>query len=135
VKGASLMKRWGFQAIPMPASPQVMPYLCHPENRWDVERGHEIQFRSPDGPFFVDLHWQLGDRFWRFFGPDIDKPQDRAVRQDLPKGSISTPCREDLFWHSAPTEPGIDGCISGGSWTWPNSYAGPRSWTGHVLKK
>jgi hypothetical protein len=97
VKGASLMNRWGFQAIPMPASPQVVPYLCRPENRRDVERGQEIQFRSPDGTFFVDLHWQLGDRFWRSFGPDVDKLWDRAVQQELPLGSVSTPCREDLF--------------------------------------
>ena len=97
LKGAQLMTGWGFQATPTPARPQIRPYLCRPENPRHVERGKEIEFRSPDGTFYVDLHWQLGDRFWRCFAPDVEKLWDRAARQDLPQGSVSTPCREDLF--------------------------------------
>ena len=97
LQGAHLMKGWGFQATPTPARPQIRPYFCRPDNPRHVERGKEIEFRSPDGTFYVDLHWQLGDRFWRCFAPDVEKLWDRAARQDLPQGSVSTPCREDLF--------------------------------------
>jgi hypothetical protein len=97
VKGAHLMKSWGFQATPTPAMPQITPYLCRPENPEHVERGQEIPFCATDGTYYIDLRWQLGDRFWRSFSPDVEKLWDRVERQDLPQGSVSTPCREDLF--------------------------------------
>jgi len=97
VKGAQLMKSWGYEPTATPVRPQLSPYLCRPENSRHIDRGKEIQFLSPDGASYVDLHWQLGDRFWRFFAPDIEKLWDRTVRRELPQGSVSTPCREDLF--------------------------------------
>ena len=97
VTAARLMKAWGFQAKPTPAMPQIRPYLCHPEDPQHVERGNEIELLSPDGTFYVDLHWQLGDPFWRPFSPDVEEFWIRAKRQDLPLGSVLMPCREDLF--------------------------------------
>ena len=97
VKGAKLMKSWGYEPTPMPARPQLSPFLCRPENSRHIDRGKEIQYLSPDGTFYVDLHWQFADRFWRPFSPDVEKLWERAVKQHLPQGSVSTPCREDLF--------------------------------------
>lgn len=97
VTGVRLMKAWGFQATPTPAMPQIRPYLCRPENPQHVEWASEIELLSPDDTFYVDLHWQLGDPFWRPFSPDVDKFWVRAKRQDLPLGSVLMPCREDLF--------------------------------------
>jgi hypothetical protein len=97
VKGAMLMESWGYEPTPTPARPQLSPYLCRPENPRHVNRGKEIQYLSPDGTFYVDLHWQFADRFWRPFAPDVEKLWDRAVRQDLLQGSLLALCREDLF--------------------------------------
>jgi hypothetical protein len=97
VKGARLMKSWGYEPTPTPARPQLSPYLCRPENDGHIARGKEIQFLSPDGTFFVDLHWEFADRFWRPLSPPVEKLWERAVRLDLPQGSVVAPCREDLF--------------------------------------
>jgi putative nucleotidyltransferase-like protein len=97
VKAAQLMKSCGYEPTPTPARPQLSPYLCRPENSRHLERGKEIQYLSPDGAFYVDLHWQFADRFWRPFTPDVAKLWERAVRQDLPQGSVHTLGREDLF--------------------------------------
>jgi hypothetical protein len=97
VRGAQLMKSWGYEPTPTPARPQLSPYLCSPENSRHIDRGKEIQYLSPDGGFYVDLHWQLADRFWRPFSPEVEKLWERAVKQHLPQGSVFTPCREDLF--------------------------------------
>jgi len=97
VKGAKLMKSWGYEPTPTPARPQLSPYLCRPENSRHIDRGKEIQYLSPDGTFYVDLHWQFADRFWRPFSPDVEKLWERAVKQHLPQGSVFTPCPEDLF--------------------------------------
>ena len=97
VKAAQLMKSCGYEPTPTPARPQLSPYLCRPEDSRHIDRGKEIQYLSPDGAFYVDLHWQFADRFWRPFTPDVEKLWERAVRQDLPQGSVFTLCREDLF--------------------------------------
>jgi hypothetical protein len=97
VKGAKLMKSWGYEPTPTPARPQLSPYLCRPENPRHLDRGKEIQYLSPDGACYVDLHWQFADRFWRPFSPDVTKLWERAVTQCLPQGSVFTPCREDLL--------------------------------------
>jgi hypothetical protein len=96
-KAVHLMTGWGFRAIPTPDRPQITPYRCRPENPRDVARGQEIPFRAPDSSYYVDVHWQLGDIYWRSLSPDIEKLWERAERQDLPQGSVSTLCREDLF--------------------------------------
>lgn len=97
VKGARLMKSWGYEPTPLPARPQLSPYLCRPENPRHIDWGKEIQYLSPDGACYVDLHWQFADRFWRPFSPGVEKLWERAVKQHLPQGSVFTPCREDLF--------------------------------------
>ncbi len=97
VKGARLMESWGYEPTPTPAQPQLSPYLCRPENSRHIDRGKEIQYLSPDGAFYVDLHWQFADRFWRPFSPDVEKLWERAAKQHLLQGSVFTLCREDLF--------------------------------------
>jgi len=97
VKAVHLMTGWGFQIAPTPALPRVRPHLGRPEDPRNVERAQEIEFCAPDSTYYVDLHWQLGDLFWRPLNPDVEKLWERAERQDLPQGSVSTLCREDLF--------------------------------------
>jgi len=97
VKAADLMRSCGYEPTPTPARPQLSPYLCRPEKSRHIDRGKEIQYLSPDGDFYVDLHWQFADRFWRPFTPDVEEIWERAVRQELPQGNILTLCREDLF--------------------------------------
>jgi len=92
-----LMTGWGFQIAPKPAVPHVRPYLGRPEDPRNVERTQEIEFCAPDNTYYADLHWQLGDIFWRSLNPAVEKFWDRAERQALPQGSVSTLCREDLF--------------------------------------
>ena len=96
-KAVPLMAGWGFQIVPKPALPRVRPFLGRPEDPRNVERCPEIEFCAPDSTYYVDLHWQLGDPFWRPLHPDVEKFWDRAERQDLPQGSVFTLCREDLF--------------------------------------
>jgi hypothetical protein len=96
-KAVHLMTGWGFRAIPTPDRPQITPYRCRPENPRDVARGQEIPFCAPDSSYYVDVHWQLGDIYWRSLSPDVEKLWERAERQDLPEGSVTTLCREDLF--------------------------------------
>lgn len=97
VKAVDLLTRSGFQLTPTFSRPQITPYLCNPRNPRHVARAEEIPFRAPDGSHYVDIHWKLGHGFWRPFGPDIDRIWDRVEKQDLPQGSVSTFCREDLF--------------------------------------
>jgi hypothetical protein len=97
VKAVDLMTRSGFQLAPTFSRPQITPYLCNPRNPRHVARAEEIPFRAPDGTYYVDIHWKLGHDFWRPFSPDIDKVWERIEKQDLPQGSVSTFCREDLF--------------------------------------
>lgn len=97
VRAAHLMTGWSFQMTHTWGRPQLTPYMCRPDNPRHVARAKEIPFRAPDSTYFVDLHWCLGDRFWISFSPQVDKLWERAVRQDLPTGSVSTLCREDLF--------------------------------------
>jgi len=92
-----LMTGRGFQIVPKPALPRVRPYLGRPEDPRNVERTQEIEFCAPDSTYYLDLHWQLGDRFWRPFNPDVEKLWERAEWQGLPRGRVSTLCREDLF--------------------------------------
>jgi hypothetical protein len=96
-KALRVLTGWGFQIVPKPALPRVRPYLGRPEDPRNVERTQEIEFCAPDSTYYLDLHWQLGDRFWRPFNPDVEKLWDRAEWQDLPQGRVSTLCREDLF--------------------------------------
>jgi len=96
-KTVRLMTAWGFQIAPKPALPRVRPYLGRPEDSRNVERTQEIEFCAPDSTYYLDLHWQLGDRFWRPLNPDVEKLWDRAEFQDLPQGRVSTLCHEDLF--------------------------------------
>jgi hypothetical protein len=97
VKVVRLMRGWGFRIVPRPALPRIRPYLGRPEDPRNVERIQDIEFCAPDSTYYVDLHWQLGDLFWRPLNPDAEKFWDRAERLDLPQGSVSTLCREDLF--------------------------------------
>lgn len=96
-KAVHLMTGSGFQIEPLPALPLLRPFLGRPEDPRNSARTYEIVFRASDSTYYVDLHWQLGDLFWRALGPDVDKLWDRAERQDLPQGSVLTLCREDLF--------------------------------------
>jgi hypothetical protein len=96
-KAVRLLTAWGFEIARTPALPRVRPYLGRPEDPRNVERIHEIEFCAPDRTYYVDLHWQLGNLFWRSLGPDAEKLWERVERQDLPQGSVSTLCREDLF--------------------------------------
>jgi len=97
VRAVNLMTGWGFQMVHTWGRPELTPYMCRPENPRHVARAKEIPFRAPDSTYYVDLHWQLGDRFWLSLSPEVDKLWERAVRQALPQGSVSTLCREDLF--------------------------------------
>ena len=97
VKAVHLMTGWGFKVVPPWGLPLIIPYVCQPENPRHVSWAKEISFCAPDSTYCVDLHWQLGDRFWLSLSPDVDKLWERAVRQDLPQGSVSTLCREDLL--------------------------------------
>jgi len=92
-----LMRGWGYQAAPALAVPRVRPFLGNSADPRNVERTQEVEFRAPDGTYFVDLHWQLGDLFWRSLHPDNERFWDRLERQDLPHGRVFTLCREDLF--------------------------------------
>jgi hypothetical protein len=96
-KAVRLLTARGFQIAPTPALPRVRPYLGCPEDSRNVERTQEVEFCAPDRTYYIDLHWQLGNLFWRPLSPDADKLWERAERQALPQGSISTLCREDLF--------------------------------------
>jgi len=96
-KALRVLTGWGFQIVPKPALPRVRPYLGRPEDPRNVERTQEIEFCAPDSTYYLDLHWQLGDRFWRPFNPDVEKLWGRAEWQYLPEGRVSTLCREDLF--------------------------------------
>jgi hypothetical protein len=97
LEAVRVMTRCGFEIVPTNGRPQMIPYLCNPENPKHLAMAEEIPFRAPDKTYFVDLHWQLGHGPWRAFSPDVEKMWDRAVKLDLPNGSVSTFCNEDLF--------------------------------------
>jgi hypothetical protein len=97
VRAVHLMTGWGFQMTHTWGRPELTPYMCRPENPRHVAQAKEIPFCAADSTYYVDLHWQLGDRFWLSLSPDVEKLWERAVWQDLPQGSVSTLCREDLF--------------------------------------
>ena len=96
-KALRFLTDWGFEIAPTPALPRVRPYLGRPEDPRNVERTQEIELCAPDRTYYLDLHWQLGDLFWRSLHPEVEKLWERAVEQDLPRGSVPTLCREDLF--------------------------------------
>ena len=96
-KAMRLMTGWGFEIAPTPALPRVRPFLGRPDKPRNVDQTQEAEFCAPDGTYYVDLHWQLGDLFWRSLHPDAERLWERAERLDLPHGSVPTLCREDLF--------------------------------------
>jgi hypothetical protein len=97
LKAVGVMRHCGFEVVPTLGRPQMLPYLCCPENSRHLTRAEEIPFRAPDKTYFVDVHWQLGHGPWRAFSPDVEKMWERTEKLDLPQGSVSTFCREDLF--------------------------------------
>ena len=97
LKVVGVMRHRGFEIVPTPGRPQMLPYLCRPENPRHLARAEEIPFRAPDKTYFVDVHWQLGHGPWRTFSPDVEKMWERTEKLNLPHGSVSTFCREDLF--------------------------------------
>jgi hypothetical protein len=97
LEAVRVMSQYGFEIVPTQGRPQMIPYLCNPENPRHLAMAEEIPFRAPDKTYFVDLHWQLGHGPWRAFSPDVEKMWDRAVKLELPNGSVSTFCNEDLF--------------------------------------
>jgi hypothetical protein len=97
LKALGVMSHCGFEIVPTLGRPQMLPYLCRPENPRHLAGAEEIPFRAPDKTYFVDVHWQLGHGPWRAFSPDTEKMWERAEKLDLPQGSVSTFCREDLF--------------------------------------
>jgi hypothetical protein len=97
LEAVRVMSQCGFEIVPTNGRPQMIPYLCNPENPKHLAMAEEIPFRGPDKTYFVDLHWQLGHGPWRAFSPDVEKMWDRAVKLELPNGSVSTFCNEDLF--------------------------------------
>jgi hypothetical protein len=83
-----LLTRCGFE---------IAQYSPRPKGPRNLARHHEVTLQAPDKTYFVDLHWQLAPNHARAFSLDVDKVWDRAVREDLPHGNVSTLCREDLF--------------------------------------
>jgi len=96
-KTATLLTSWGFRPTPTPALPQLAPYLCDPNKPSHLARGQEIPFCAPDKTYYVDIHWQLGDLFWRSFSPAVERLWERADTLNLPQGNATSLCREDLF--------------------------------------
>jgi hypothetical protein len=97
LKAVGVMSHCGFEIVPTLGRPQMLPYLCRSENPRHLARAEEMTFRAPDKTYFVDVHWQLGHGPWRAFSPDAEKIWERTEKLDLPQGSVSTFCDEDLF--------------------------------------
>jgi hypothetical protein len=70
---------------------------CRPDDPREVARSHEVTLAAPGKSYFVDLHWRLAPKQPRAFCPDVEKMWDRIETVQLPHGSVSTFCREDLF--------------------------------------
>jgi hypothetical protein len=96
-KTVEWMRGCGFEDVGQGGRPYLVPKECQPENPGHVAAAEEIPFRSPDRNYFVDLHWTLGHDYWRAFCPQIEMIWQRQARVELPTGSVSTLCREDLL--------------------------------------
>jgi Uncharacterised nucleotidyltransferase len=70
---------------------------CRPDNPKDVSRNHEVTLAAPDKTYFIDIHWRLASERTGIFVPDVEQMRDRVETIQLPAGSVSTFCREDLF--------------------------------------
>ena len=70
---------------------------CRPDNGKDVSRNHEVTLAAPDKSYFIDIHWRLASERAGVFVPDVERMRDRVETVQLPAGSVSTFCREDLF--------------------------------------
>jgi hypothetical protein len=88
LEAVDLLVRRGFK---------MAPDSCRPDNPKEISRSHEITLAAPDKSYFVDLHWRLAPKQPRAFCPDIGKMWERIETIQLPHGSVSTFCREDLF--------------------------------------
>jgi hypothetical protein len=97
LKAVRALRDSSFETVPTPCRPQTVPYMCRPENPKHIALAEEMTLQAPDQTYFVDLHWQLGDRHWRAFSPDVERMWDRAESVNLPQGKVLTFCREDLF--------------------------------------
>jgi len=89
----------GFRIVPYSSRCgfHFVPHDIRPDNPKHIAKYHVVTLRAPDNTFFVDLHWQLANDDARAFSPAIEKVWDRAERLELPHGSVSTFCREDLL--------------------------------------
>jgi Uncharacterised nucleotidyltransferase len=98
-RALDLMTQRGFRIMPYPSRGgfHYVPYSIRPENPKHLAKYHVVTLQAPDKTFFVDLHWHLANEAGRAFCPDIEKVWDRAERLELPQGSVSTFCREDLL--------------------------------------
>jgi hypothetical protein len=98
-KALDLMTQRGFRIVPYSyrCGFQFVPYSIRAENPKHLTKYHVVALEAPDHTFFVDLHWQLANGDGRAFSPDIEKAWDRAERLQLPLGTVSTFCREDLL--------------------------------------
>jgi hypothetical protein len=98
-KALDLMTQQGFRIIPYSSRCgfHFVPYSIRPENSRHVAKYHVVTLEALDNTFFVDLHWQLANDDGRAFSPEMEKVWDRAETLELPQGSVSTFCREDLF--------------------------------------
>jgi hypothetical protein len=98
-KTLELTTQRGFRIVPYSSRCgfHFVPYDIRPENPRHLAKYHVVTLKAPDNTFFVDLHWQLANDDGRAFCPAIEKVWDRAERLQLPQGSVSTFCREDLL--------------------------------------
>jgi hypothetical protein len=98
-KALNLLTQRGFRITPYSSRGgfHYVPYSIRPENPRHLAKYHVVTLHAPDKTFFVDLHWHLANESGRAFCPDIERVWDRAERLELPQGSVSTLCREDLL--------------------------------------
>jgi hypothetical protein len=88
LKAVDLLTRRGFR---------LAQYSYFPNNLRKLARQHEVTLQAPDKTYFVDLHWQLAPDHARAFSLDVENLWDRPEKLELPYGTVSTLCREDLF--------------------------------------
>jgi hypothetical protein len=92
VEAVTLMENRRFEQHNLP------PWFhCSPEKQAHLKRVEEIPFRAPDGSYFVDLHWTLGNEYWRPFSPEFESLWYRTETIALPQGNVPGLCSEDLF--------------------------------------
>jgi len=98
-RALNLLTQRGFRITPYSSRGgfHYVPYSIRPENPRHLAKYHVVTLQAPDKTFFVDLHWHLANESGRAFCPDIEKVWDRAERLELPQGSVSTLCHEDLL--------------------------------------